>query len=364
MTNPVLWVEAFSAFLFGACVGSFLNVCIYRWPRDLAVHKPSRSFCPGCKKPIPIHRNIPLLSWLLLRGRCADCNTRIPFRYLFVEALTAGVFLWLWLAYPPLDAVALAAFAVACIVTVFVDFEFFIIPDQVTYGFVPVGLVAATVVPKLVGADTWQSGLMGSAIGAVTGWIVLRAIVEGGKLAFGRKRRQFKAPVPFKIHEKEGNAVLELDGETITWNDLFGRETDQLRIFLDRFEVDGQPAEGEVLALWWSRAAWSDRGEVPLTEFDCLEGTTACVVIPREAMGMGDVKFMAMVGAFLGWQGVLFALFAASLYGSAFGLSMMAIRRNDWAGRIPFGPWLVAGAWTWILVGPPLVAWYLGLAGF
>src|SRR3712207_5848377 len=88
------------AFALGAVVGSFLNVCIYRMPLDLSVNEPKRSFCPSCKKQIPWHQNLPLLSWLVLRGRCANCGSRIAFRYFAVELLTALLFLAVWRSFP------------------------------------------------------------------------------------------------------------------------------------------------------------------------------------------------------------------------------------------------------------------------
>ncbi|MGH8525718.1 MAG: prepilin peptidase, partial [Gammaproteobacteria bacterium] len=94
------------AFILGAAVGSFLNVSIYRLPVDLSVNKPRRSFCPACKTPIPWHQNLPLISWLLLRGRCANCGSKIAFRYFAVELLTALLFLAIWQSFPCQVAIA------------------------------------------------------------------------------------------------------------------------------------------------------------------------------------------------------------------------------------------------------------------
>jgi leader peptidase (prepilin peptidase)/N-methyltransferase len=94
------------AFVLGAAVGSFLNVCIYRWPVDLSINKPRRSFCPNCKQAIPWHQNLPLISWLFLRGRCASCDAKISFRYFAVELVTALVFLAIWECFPSQVAIA------------------------------------------------------------------------------------------------------------------------------------------------------------------------------------------------------------------------------------------------------------------
>src|SRR5947208_15631423 len=120
------------AFALGAAVGSFLNVCIYRLPRDLSVNEPRRSFCPACKQQIPWQQNLPLLSWLFLRGRCASCGSRIAFRYLAVELISALLFLAVWLAFPWEIALTYWILVSLLIVATFIDFEHFIIPDEVT----------------------------------------------------------------------------------------------------------------------------------------------------------------------------------------------------------------------------------------
>ena len=144
MANPVAvynFLFAAFAFVFGAAVGSFLNVCIYRLPRDLSVNEPSRSFCPSCKKQIPWHQNIPLVSWLFLRGRCANCGSRIAFRYFAVELLTALLFLACYETFGlTLEALKWAIFSAIMIVLVFTDLRERILPDVINYerfGFSP-----------------------------------------------------------------------------------------------------------------------------------------------------------------------------------------------------------------------------------
>src|SRR5437764_4653703 len=137
------------AFVFGACVGSFLNVCIYRFPLNLSINQPRRSFCPSCKRQIPWHQNLPLVSWLVLRGRCANCGARIAFRYFAVELLTASFFLIIWKAFPWPIAVAYLVFIALVITATFIDFAHFIIPDEITIEGTVAGLIASIVIPSL-----------------------------------------------------------------------------------------------------------------------------------------------------------------------------------------------------------------------
>jgi leader peptidase (prepilin peptidase)/N-methyltransferase len=350
----------------GACIGSFLNVCIYRWPRDMKVNEPARSFCPLCKRAIRWYENLPMISWLALRGRCAGCHEHIPFRYFLVEALTAVVFLLIWWHFPPAQAVAYALLATACIVTVFVDFEHYIIPNQVTWGVLPLGLVASALVPSLHEETFWLRGLFMGALGAGVGLLSLWLVVEGGKRLFGKKTRKFEKAINWELREGEEAPSLVLGEEIIPWDDLFSRESDRLIIEGSDFEVNGRPSEGSRLVMHWNRFAIEDGKspeDVPLEKVKSMRGKARRMVIPREAMGFGDVKFLAMAGAFIGWKGALFTIFAASLYGTIFGLGVLLINRKNWAGRIPFGPWLVVGVWTWVLFGKVLLNTYLELIG-
>src|SRR5258707_1808714 len=155
------------AFILGAAVGSFLNVCIYRLPLDLSVNEPRRSFCPACKKPIPWHLNLPLTSWLVLGGRCANCGSKIAFRYFAVELLTALLFLAIWQSFSWPIAIAYWIFVSFLIVGTFIDFEHFIIPDRVTIGGIVVGFVASIAVPGLMNTDSPVAAGIRSALAAV-----------------------------------------------------------------------------------------------------------------------------------------------------------------------------------------------------
>ena len=178
------------AFVLGAAIGSFLNVGIYRLPRDLSVNKPRRSFCPVCHAPIAWQHNLPLLSWLMLRGRCAKCGAKIAFRYFGVELLTALLFLAVWRFFPWQIAVAYWVFVSILIVATFVDLEHFIIPDQVTIGGTIVGIIASFAVPELMRSTVatstvWHGGLCGLAV--FSGAATARAKASCGR-SIDRKR--------------------------------------------------------------------------------------------------------------------------------------------------------------------------------
>ena len=268
---------AFFATWFGACVGSFLNVCIYRIPRDESVVTP-RSHCPHCNALIPWYLNIPVLSWLCLRGTCASCKGPISFRYTLVELLTALLFLAVFMKWAAPEALHMLPiphplivpvywlFLAGLVLGTFVDFEHFIIPDSVTVGGMALGPILSAFVPLLHAQEVWWRGLLSSCIGMAAGFGLLYAVAWIGEKAF-----------------------------------------------------------------------------------------------KKEAMGFGDVKLMGAIGAFLGWEAVLFTVFVSSLLGSACGLLMIAFGGVKLQSRIPFGPYLSAAALIWVFWGPALFEAYVRL---
>lgn len=237
---------AFFIFLLGLCVGSFLNVCIYRMGREQSVVKPS-SHCPHCRKNIVWYDNIPLLSFILLRGRCRWCEKKISFRYFFVELLTGILFLVIYQKfYFSYYTLAYCIFVSGLIVATFVDFDFRIIPDEISLGGIVVGLILSFIFPGLHCVPTHLAGLWQSFLGVLVG---------GGVL--------------------------------------------------------------------WVLGCFGD------------------FVFKKESMGGGDVKFLAMIGAFLGWKFALLTLPLASLFGAIVGI-IIKIRTKE--SLIAFGPYLALGA--------------------
>jgi len=158
-------IEAAFALVFGLLIGSFLNVCIYRWPRDLSVVRP-RSHCIACQKTIAWHDNIPLVSYLLLRGRCRYCGARISWRYPFVELATGLLFFYfVWRWGPTLAAAKMCVFSALLVGLVFSDLEELILPDELTLGGLAAGLVFAVFVPIMPG------GIVQVLVPGRAGWI-------------------------------------------------------------------------------------------------------------------------------------------------------------------------------------------------
>jgi len=346
------------AAVLGATVGSFLNVCIYRLPLDLSVNEPRRSFCPSCKKQIPWHQNLPLLSWLSLRGRCANCGSRIAFRYFLVELLTALLFLAVWRSFPWQTALAYWVLVSLLIVATFIDFEHFIIPDEITLGGAATGIIASFIIPELMMTDVRWEALLWSIGSAVLGYGLLWFVLEAGKLAFGKKKIRLEAPTPFTWSRNGDDADFVVGEERGLWSDNFAREKDQLFLQCDSAVLDGRDLGASTLRFHYNRVTIGQE-EIQLDRVTTITGVVRELQIPREAMGRGDLKFLAAIGAFLGWRAVLFSVFAGSLLGSLVGVGTMLIGKRVWSAKLPFGPYLAAGALVWMFFGEALLLWYL-----
>ncbi len=249
----------FIAALFGLFIGSFLNVCIYRIARDESVVWPA-SHCPQCGTNIKPWDNIPVISYLILKGKCRNCSEPISIRYPVVELLSGLLAVSLLYRFGPgVPFLIYYLWACALLIITFIDLDIQIIPDRLSLGGIVAGLLVVYWLPV-----TYKDAVAG----LVLGGSLLLAIIYGY----------------YFFTKKEG-------------------------------------------------------------------------------MGGGDVKLLAMIGVFTGWQGVLFTVFAASLMGTVVGIPYGLIKQGTLKAAIPFGPFLALGALIYVFWGQQIIDWYFGFLG-
>ena len=247
-----LWI-----FFLGACIGSFLNVCIYRIPAGLSIVSPP-SRCPQCETKIRWWQNIPIVSWLFLRGKCATCKEKISVRYLLVETLTGLLFLKIFTMFALHPATLVFwVFAGALVTLTFIDLDHQIIPDVISLPGIILGFATVSLTPT----TGWSDSILGILLGGGSLWLI-----------------------------------------AITYE------------FLTK----------------------------------------------NEGMGGGDIKLLAMIGAFLGWKAILPIIFISSCLGTLVGVPLMLRQGANGKLAIPFGPFLSAAALIWFFWGELLLRWYLG----
>jgi leader peptidase (prepilin peptidase)/N-methyltransferase len=252
-------------FLFGLVVGSFLNVCIYRIPRRLSIIIPS-SRCPACNSSIKPWDNIPVVSYIILGGRCRFCKTRISLRYPIVEFLNAVIYVSvLWRFGFGWHTVVYFIFSSALIVIAFIDLDFQIIPDRITLSGIPLGLIAGSLLLPDPFLRSSLLGIKNSLVGMAAG-----------------------------------------------------------------------------LGLFY------------------LVALVGSAIYKKEALGGGDIKMMAMVGAVMGWKAVLLTTFTGSLTGAVIGIVIMVLKGEGRQTKIPFGPFLALGAIVTLFYGQEILSFYLG----
>lgn len=340
--DPALWVLlAVFTVVFGCCVGSFLNVCIYRIPLDQSVVKP-RSHCMTCGKLIPWYHNLPVISYFWLRGKCANCKAPFSFRYAGVEMLVGFLFLCVFCMYPPAGAAAPAGirelfpgaglwegtpmrpeeirtillvpvywiFLSLLVIGTFTDFDHYIIPDSVTIGGMATGLVLSTLIPEM---QQWL--VLGGSLNVPPG-VTPELVAMDPTVFFTNEPSVACEHVWYKgfLRSLLGLAVGVLPLQAVRW-----------------------------LGTWYFRR----KGRIGPED---------------EAMGFGDIKLIGAIGAFLGWQAAVFCIAFSAMYGSIVALVLLAFRRRTLLSRIPFGPYLCLAALTWVFWGWRLCASYLFLS--
>jgi leader peptidase (prepilin peptidase)/N-methyltransferase len=326
----------------------------------MSVHRPARSFCPRCSKTLPWYLNIPVVSWLCLRGKCAFCREPIAVRYLLVECLTAALFAAVTWRLGASQLGVLAAVLVLSgilIAATFIDLEHLIIPDELTWGGVVAGLVCSMLWPGLHAEDQFWRGIAFSLAGAVLGYGSLWGVATLGRLVMGRQRLKFEEPVEAIWRRSDDTAELSVDGDAVDWASLFFRGSEQVRMRVEGGMLDGLPV-GAGEWIWEFETLRCEGRVLDLNTLETVRLQITSIVLPREVMGYGDVKFLAAIGAFLGWKAVLFSLLTGSMLGAVLGAVAVLSRRREFAARIPFGPYLAAGAFLWIFAGPALIGAY------
>ena len=264
------------AFLFGAIVGSFLNVCIFRIPLGTSLISPS-SHCPHCKNSLKAYDNIPILSYFLLGGRCRNCRAPISARYPLVETIMALFSTFLMLKFGLSPSFFIYFILISSLVVVsFIDLDHRIIPDKISLPGIILGFLASFVKP-----------------------------VEG--------QNDFLVLFVFKTVRGALN-MAALDS-------LLG------------ICIGGGLLYAVAVLFYWATK--------------------------KEGMGGGDIKLLAMIGAFLGWSSTVFIILISSLLGSIVGVAIMVAKGADSKYAIPFGPFLSMGAVIYLFFGREIIRWYL-----
>jgi leader peptidase (prepilin peptidase)/N-methyltransferase len=369
------WIISAFTFAFGCCIGSFLNVVIYRLPREKSLVTPG-SACPGCNKPIRFYDNIPLVSWLLLRAKCRHCGTRISSRYFIVELLTGLVFLGLYLVYfhSPLRQgmqvpngrfvylihVALLA---ALIAGSGIDLELWIIPLSICWFATAVGLVGSAVGGYLIDPEVIEAFSLlpiaspktgALALGAAIGLAISLILLKTGLL-----KRSYEAPEADGTRPVEDKPEVEKGAFPFADDPELNHRLEAMReiVFLTPIIVGAIVAQAvltrpESIATWWA-------GVLKYPAVAGFLGSlfgyfVGCAVVwatrvlgtlafAKEAMGLGDVHLMGAAGAVIGPVMVVVAFFIAPFFGLGWALFQMFFKKIR---QIPYGPFLSFAVFT------------------
>jgi leader peptidase (prepilin peptidase)/N-methyltransferase len=256
---------------------------------------------------------------------------------------------WLGFGSSPALAVAYGVLLAGLVVATFIDFEHLLIPDRLSLGGVLLGLLCSLLLPSLHGQKLLLPGLLLSLLGCGVGAAVMYLILRLGKLAFGRQRLALAGETRI-IFTDTG---LLLPEKEISYGELFYRKSDAVILQARTVELAGRSYRDVPVCLTSASLRVGDDTFAPET-VSRMEVVSSELYLPREAMGLGDVKLMAAIGAFLGWPAVLFSLLVSSMIGSLAGVGLIAARRREWSARLPYGPFIALAAAIWIFGGKQL----------
>jgi leader peptidase (prepilin peptidase)/N-methyltransferase len=262
--------------------------------------------------------------------------------------LTGIAFASCWMQFGRSPAVALVycVLLAGLIAAAFIDFKYLIIPDKITIGGIVVGLVCSVLLPQLHEQKLFTAGMLQSMIGICVGAGLLYLILRMGKLLYGHQR----VALPDKTKIIFTKTALRLPEKEIPYEELFYRKSDAIEFHAHSAECENRSYRDVPIRLTASNLRIGGDNFSP-EDIPHMEAIGSEVVLPREAMGFGDVKFMAAIGAFLGWQAVIFSLIVSSLIGSLAGIGLVAARRREWSARLPYGPYIALAAVIWIFGG-------------
>ncbi len=366
-TDPLLgngeWWQVVLLALIGACIGSFLNVAIYRIPRGMSVNNPPRSFCPTCNAAIPWYLNLPIISWIMLRGKSACCHKPISPRYLLIECACFLLFggISIYFDYESLLArLLICLWSAGLLCLLIMDWEFMVVHSRISGICTACGLLASVLAPTLVGSGTLSSweGLLWGCAGVVCGYVLFRLTALVGRLLFGRHNVRFSEPTHWELRQIGDNLDIELvvGNHSLRWGMIFAERRGALVL---------EDATVEQVRGASCRVRFTDTQMIigdssyDLEKYDTLCGTCRAVSSQGSSMGSGDAWIAMAIGSLCGWQGVFFSLVVGSYIGLIFAL-IMRVRRGD---PMPFGPSLILAAFLWLFTGPQLVSWFLNFLG-
>jgi leader peptidase (prepilin peptidase) / N-methyltransferase len=259
-----------------------------------------------------------------------------------------AAFLSSWFNFKNSPALALVygVLLTGLIIATFIDFKYFIIPDEITFGGIFAGLLCSSLLPLLHGQNVLLGGLQQSLIGIGAGAGLMYLILRIGKLAFGRQRLSLAGETRIVFTD----TALLLPEKEISYAELFYRKSDFIALHARTVRLAGRSYQNVPIRLT-PASLQVGNDEFNPAAVTRMEAVSDEIILPREAVGFGDVKFMAAIGAFLGWQAVIFSLIASSLIGSLVGIGLIAARRREWSSRLPYGPYIAVAAGIWIFGG-------------